>query len=206
MAENTDIVNPEAAREGQPELGFFARLKGHFLTVCTHRRLVRKNCFRVGLYWQGLTHDLSKFSPVEFGVGIRYFQGYRSPNAAERQLTGVSRAWLHHKGRNKHHYEYWTDVVPQPEGGFRYGGCRMPRRYIAEMFCDRVAASKVYKKDAYTDAAPYEFYDRSRGWMPVHPDTAALLESWLITLRDEGEEAAFARVRREWREEPPAAR
>ncbi|MDE6075958.1 MAG: catalase, partial [Clostridia bacterium] len=82
----------------------------HLRTVCRHRRQVRKNCFKAGLVWQGLTHDLSKFSLKEFVPGVKYYQGTRSPQAKERELFGYSAAWLHHKGRNKHHFEYWTDV------------------------------------------------------------------------------------------------
>ena len=72
-------------------------------------------CFRIGLYKQGLLHDLSKYEPVEFLVGCKYYQGDRSPNNAEREATGISRSWLHHKGRNKHHFEYWVDYVPGDE-------------------------------------------------------------------------------------------
>ena len=82
----------------------------HFKTITKHRWLVLKGCFRVGLYAQGLTHDLSKYSPTEFRMGAKYYQGTRSPNAAEREDKGYSEAWMHHKGRNRHHYEYWTDM------------------------------------------------------------------------------------------------
>ena len=58
---------------------------GHLKTVHHHRALVRKYCFRLGLYWQGLTHDLSKYSPVEFCAGVKYFQGTRRPTAAQRR-------------------------------------------------------------------------------------------------------------------------
>ena len=75
----------------------------HFKTVHHHRALVREGCFRVGLYWQGLTHDLSKYSPTEFLRGAHYYQGTRSPNAAEREEKCYSEAWMHHKGRNRHH-------------------------------------------------------------------------------------------------------
>lgn len=81
----------------------------HFRTITYHKYLVMKGCFAVGLYRQGLTHDLSKYSPAEFLVGAKYFQGNRSPNNAEREEKGYSSAWLHHKGRNRHHYEYWID-------------------------------------------------------------------------------------------------
>ena len=77
----------------------------HFRTITRHKLLVMQKCFRVGLYRQGLLHDLSKYSPTEFLVGMKYYQGNRSPNNAEREDTGVSLSWLHHKGRNRHHYE-----------------------------------------------------------------------------------------------------
>ena len=74
----------------------------HFCTITKHKKLVLKECFRVGLYKQGLLHDMSKYSWTEFRVGCRYYQGTRSPNNAEREEKGYSSAWLHHKGRNKH--------------------------------------------------------------------------------------------------------
>lgn len=83
----------------------------HFFTVTRHRHAVMRNCFKVGLVWQGLCHDLSKYSPSEFWAGAKYYQGNRSPQAKEREVLGYSPAWLHHKGRNKHHFEYWTDYV-----------------------------------------------------------------------------------------------
>lgn len=82
----------------------------HFQTITEHKCLVMKECFKVGLYKQGLLHDLSKYTPEEFRTGVLYFQGNRSPNAAEKEKMGYSGAWLHHKGRNKHHYEYWIDL------------------------------------------------------------------------------------------------
>ena len=104
--------------------------------------LVLAGCFRVGLYWQGLTHDLSKYSPTEFLIGARYYQGDRSPNAAERQDKGYSEAWMHHKGRNRHHYEYWTDMNMQTRC---YESVQMPRRYLVEQIMDRRAACIVYQ-------------------------------------------------------------
>lgn len=124
----------------------------HFKTITKHRMLVCRHCFQIGLYRQGLTHDLSKYSPEEFFTGVRYYQGTRSPNAAEREDLGYSKAWLHHKGRNKHHYEYWIDISVRKEEGLV--GNKMPLRYVAEMICDRIAACEVYKGKAYTSAAP----------------------------------------------------
>ena len=124
---------------------------GHLKTVNHHRALVRKYCFRLGLYWQGLTHDLSKYSPVEFWAGAKYFQGDHSPNDAQRKAFGYSASWLHHKGRNRHHFEYWTDYSLNGDG---IAGVEMPKKYIAEMFCDRLAASKVYRGEAFDPGDP----------------------------------------------------
>ena len=170
-------------------------IRGHLKTVHRHRALVRKYCFRLGLYWQGLTHDLSKYTPVEFFPGVKYFTGTRSPNDAQRYKYGYSASWMHHKGRNKHHFEYWTDYSPS---GIGIDGVEMPKKYLAEMFCDRLAASKVYRGAEYTQADPYLFYQRGKGRrLLMHPATAEALEKILIVLRDEGEDAAFEYVRRE---------
>lgn len=166
---------------------------GHLKTVTHHRFLVMQGCFRVGLYYQGLTHDLSKFSPTEFREGIKYYQGTRSPNAREREEKGYSLAWMHHKGRNRHHFEYWTDYTS--EG---ISGIEMPAKYVAEMFCDRLAASKTYRGEDYQNGDPYLFFCKGKHRrLLLHPNTEALLEKMLTTLRDEGEDAAFAYVRHE---------
>ncbi len=180
----------------------------HFKTITTHRNLVCSYCLRLGLVAQGLTHDLSKYAPVEFWRGARYYQGTRSPNDIERKKTGVSQAWLHHKGRNRHHFEYWVDYVLLPEGGITYAGNPMPMRYVAEMFCDRIAACRVYLGDRYTDASPWEYYASKKHEIEglMHPDTMCILEDMLQKLRDEGEDAAFAYVRRLLRKSRRAGR
>ena len=169
----------------------------HFKTITHHRHLVRQYCFRLGLYYQGLTHDLSKYSPSEFWRGVKYYQGYRSPNDAERRENGVSLAWLHHKGRNRHHWEYWTDYSMAQ---MRYVPVPMPRRYMAEMICDRIAASKIYNGERYTDACPLAYLQRGKMHDHMHPDTQALLARFLTQLRDEGEDAMFASLRQWVRE------
>ena len=167
----------------------------HLRTVHRHRALVRKYCFRLGLYWQGLIHDLSKYAPVEFFAGVKYFQGDHSPNDAQRKAHGYSASWLHHKGRNRHHFEYWTDYGTGGEG---IVGVEMPPKYVAEMFCDRLAASKVYRGKDFDPGDPYKFYLRGKDRrLLIHPATAALLETMLVTLRDQGEDAAFDYIRRE---------
>ena len=104
------------------------QFRAHLHTVTRHRRLVRSYCLKLGLVWQGLTHDLSKFSPVEFWRGCKYYQGWRSPNDQERLENGVSLAWLHHKGRNRHHFEYWIDYCRREDGTIYIGGCKMPKK------------------------------------------------------------------------------
>ena len=137
-------------------------VREHLRTVGRHRHLVRHYCLRLGLVWQGLTHDLSKYSPTEFWRRAKYYQGYRSPNDQERKENGVSLSWLHHKGRNRHHFEYWIDYCLRPDGSVYMGGCKMPKRYVAEMFCDRIAACRVYQGEKYTDASPYDYYQKSK--------------------------------------------
>ena len=148
----------------------------------------RQGCFRVGLYWQGLTHDLSKYSPTEFFRGVHYFQGTRSPNTAEREEKGYSEAWMHHKGRNKHHYEYWTDLNRETR---RYESVPMPRKYLVEMVMDRRAACIVYQGKDYQPGSALTYLEKSIERNLMHPETQRQLIYILTMLRDEGEEKTF---------------
>ena len=156
-------------------------------------------CFKVGLYKQGLLHDLSKYSPTEFLIGVKYYQGTRSPNAAERAEKGYSEAWMHHKGRNKHHYEYWTDMCMATK---RYEAVPMPRKYLVEMVMDRRAACMVYQEKNYNSASALNYYLGSKERNLMHPQTQKELEYILTMLRDEGEVATFAYLRRLLKGEP----
>ena len=160
----------------------------HFKTITCHRWLVRGGCFRVGLYWQGLTHDLSKYSPTEFWVGARYFQGTRSPNAAEREEKGYSEAWMHHKGRNRHHCEYWTDLNRQTR---KYEPVAMPRKYLVEMVMDRRAACKVYQGENYRDDSALIYFVKSRERDLMHEQTSRELQFILTMLAEKGEKETF---------------
>ena len=166
----------------------------HFKTITYHRYLVMCGCFRVGLYWRGLVHDLSKYSPTEFWTGARYFQGDRSPNAAEREDKGYSEAWMHHKGRNRHHYEYWTDMSRQTRC---YESVVMPRKYLVEMVMDRRAACMVYQGKAYTDSSALTYFEKSRERELMHPQTKRQLHFILTMLRDEGEKQTFQYLKKE---------
>lgn len=165
---------------------------GHLKTVNHHRRLVRKGCFAIGLYWQGLTHDLSKYSPAEFWRGVRYYQGTRSPNAMEREEKGYSEAWMHHKGRNRHHFEYWTDIDPDTKA---YGPVEIPARYLAEMIMDRIAASKTYLGSRYTDAGALNYYSIAGETRFMHPVTSLKVRYILTLLAEKGEKECICFLR-----------
>ena len=179
---------PSANAEKLPPVTLRSATK-HFRTITKHKIEVAKLCFKIGLVKQGLTHDLSKYSPTEFLMGARFYQGFRSPNAAEREFRGYTEAWLHHKGRNRHHFEYWLDLSDDP--GMRLKPAPMPTRFVLEMLCDRIAASKTYKGAEYSDADPLAYYERSKGHVIMHPETRALLEKLLVTLAEEGEQAVI---------------
>ncbi len=165
---------------------------GHFRTITRHRHEVIKNCYRAGILFQGLVHDLSKYMPAEFIVGAIYYQGNRSPNEGEREAYGYSKAWMHHKGRNKHHFEYWTDYDSVTR---KMSPVRMPYRYIVEMFCDRVAASKIYMGSDYHNGAPLAYFRNGKKNRLIHPETAAILEKLLVMLSEKGEEYTFGYIR-----------
>ena len=164
----------------------------HFKTITSHKILVMKGCFRVGLYKQGLLHDLSKYSWTEFRVGCKYYQGNRSPNNAEREQIGYSSAWLHHKGRNKHHYEYWMDYSQR---GTQIQGMRMPNQYVVEMIIDRIAASKTYQQERYTDQSPLKYYLQGKGYYIMHPEVEQMLEDILTMLAEHGEAFTFQYIK-----------
>lgn len=161
---------------------------GHFKTITKHRHAVIRHCIRAGIPVQGFLHDLSKYSPTEFSKGAKYYTGTKSPNEGERADYGYSLAWLHHKGRNKHHFEYWTDYNPKER---RVCPVKMPLKYVKEMFCDRVAASKIYQGKNYTDAHPLAYFKGGKANRSIHPETSELIEKMLTVLAENGEDAAF---------------
>ena len=169
----------------------FQKFIGHLQTVHRHRAMVRKLCFKCGLYWQGMTHDLSKYSPTEFWNGVKFYTGTKSPHLGEREEYGYSKAWLHHKGRNKHHAEYWQDI--RPNG--KTEPIEMPFKYFVEMLCDRVAASMVYLNDKYTDASPLEYYKTHIDENQFAETTRFKLEKWLTTIERRGSEDVFRQIK-----------
>ena len=137
----------------------------HFKKICKHKYYVGKYCFKYGMYWKGLMHDMSKFSPTEFIESAKYYQGDRSPIDACKEENGYSKAWLHHKGRNPHHYEYWQD-------NFDNGGeaLKMPFNCLIEMFCDYLGAGHAYMGKNFTYQAEYEWWQKKKEKpLAMHP-------------------------------------
>lgn len=170
------------------------KLLKHLKTINKHKYHVTKLCFRCGLYRQGLLHDLSKYSIVELKSGAKYYDdGTRSPNGIERQTIGYSKAWLHHKGRNRHHWEYWVDfdksgVTP----------AKIPIKYVVEMFCDRVAATYVYNGDKYNDEAPLAYYRNTHFYYIIEESTDQILLDMLMYLSKNGLNNTIAYIRKKY--------
>ncbi len=171
------------------------KITGHLSTINRHKVKVTELCLRCGLIKQGLMHDLSKYSPVELKTGFKYYQGFRSPIDAQKEAEGCSFSWLHHKGRNPHHWEYWLDNGPE---GIQ--PTRMPFNYVAEMFCDRVAASMIYQKDKYTDASALDYYLAHQEAMMIHPDTEREILFLLKELKKKGLDTTLQDIKQRLRE------
>ena len=173
---------------------FMDKFFGHLKTVCNHRRLVRHYCFKCGLFWQGLTHDLSKFSRIEFSNGVKYYAGgVASPHNNERNDKGFSEAWINHKSHNKHHGEYWTDFNKDTK---TYLPVPMPRKYVAEMVCDRISASRTYNGKKYNDSFPLEYFLKEQSFVVMHSKTQDDLIFLLTYLKNNGEKKTFKYIRK----------
>lgn len=168
----------------------------HFLTISHHKILVRHYCFKSGLYKQGLLHDLSKYSPTEFLNGAKYYSGKYSPTHNERLDKGYSDAWMHHKGRNKHHLEYWIDVKLTSH---KYEPIDMPKRYIAESMCDRIAASKTYNKKNFKPSDVYDYYKRECDFLPMSENTKQTFEFLMDYYIKNGQKELFKYIKKNMR-------
>lgn len=160
----------------------------HFKKICIHKYWVAKYCFKVGLYWQGLTHDLSKFSCIEFWESVKYYQGTSSPIKECKRKNGYSLAWQHHKGRNPHHYEYWTD---NSNGGTIC--IEMPYNYAVEMICDYLGAARAYLGNKFTYKGEYEWWmNKLNNKHPkIHGKTTKFVTSVLKALADREEQGYY---------------
>ena len=130
--------------------------------ILRHKVYVARYCFKLGLYWRGLTHDNSKLSPIEFGESCHYYTGDRSPIELARETKGYSKAWQHHKGRNTHHYEYWLD---------RDNAIKMPIDDWREMLCDWIGAAKSYDRIGFSYAKELEYVEKKLATAKMNEST-----------------------------------
>lgn len=153
---------------------------GHFKTITKHKWIVFQLCCKAGIPWRGFMHDWSKYSPTEFGEGIHYYTGKKSPVQIAREQNGYSKAWLHHKGRNRHHAEYWFDYdMP----------CQtilMPYQYAVEMVCDDLAAGIVYNRKNWTQDTQLQYWNTKGKNKSIHPATAKFAEEVFVQVSRQG--------------------
>lgn len=163
----------------------------HFILITKHKWCVFKNCYKAGLIWRGIKHDLSKYSPTEFFESVKYFSGDKSPIDNCKKDKGFSKAWLHHKGRNTHHYEYWQD-------NFDNGGqpIQMPFKDALELVCDYIAAGQTYMKKRFTFKAEYEWWkEKSSKPIAMHPNTKYFIDLMLKTMAKENSNDCLRKTR-----------
>jgi hypothetical protein len=153
----------------------------HFRVILTHKRWVGHFCFKMGLYKQGILHDMSKFSPTEFLESAKYFTGTRSPIDLCKDFNGYSMCWLHHRGRNKHHWEYWVDNF---EKGMT--PIEIPKKYVIEMFCDFLGAGIAYSGglDKFSIDSELEWWYNKRKVVIMHDKTKAQLDKMFENLSE----------------------
>lgn len=155
------------------------KLFKHLKLVHQHRKYVRKICFKMGIFWRGIVHDLSKYSIQELKIA-KYYNGKKSPHQQCRDEIGYSPSWIHHKHKNKHHYQYWQDddednkIIP----------IKMPYKYCIEMFCDMVGAGMAYSKDKWNTGSPIEYWEEHCiGKAIIHEETISLMNTLFSILK-----------------------
>lgn len=152
----------------------------HFAKICKHKWWVFYYCCKAGIPWRGIKHDMSKFSPVEFWESVKYYQGDRSPIDACKEANGVSKAWMHHKGRNSHHYEYYVD-------NFDKGGTALQMPFIdaLELICDYLGAARAYFGKDFSFRKEWEWWlNKASNPLFMHSQTKAFITLTLWHLQD----------------------
>ena len=159
---------------------YLKNIVGHFMVITRHKWVVFKLCCKVGQPWRGLVHDLSKYSPTEFWEGVKYFNGKHSPITDAKKDKGYSQAWLHHKGRNKHHTDYWVDLSAPDKTPI------IPYQYVAEILCDKLAAGMVYKGKDWTKEYELDYWLNERDKTLVNDQVEALITEFLTQVSKDG--------------------
>ena len=142
----------------------------HLHLINKHKWYVFKLCLKAGIPFRGLVHDLSKYSPTEFFESVKYFNGNHSPIVESKKENGYSKAWLHHKGRNKHHFEYWIDLNAPDKKPI------IPYKYTVEMICDTLAAGMVYKGKNWYPKYQLEYFNNRKDKAYINEKIKKVLE------------------------------
>lgn len=148
----------------------------HLKLITKHRHQVIKNGFHMGIFFQTLKHDLSKYQPSEFNPSYHNYQGNMSPVLKAREKEhGYSSIAIHHTNKNKHHYEYWVDfyrgyLLVKP----------MPYKYAVEYVCDVLAASKTYDKEHFSGERAYNYFTSKIKYIFMHPATIEFVQTCFL--------------------------
>lgn len=161
----------------------------HLKTILIHKYWVGKYCFKAGLYWRGITHDLSKFSPTEFRESVVFYTGDASPIDTAKKKQGYSLAWFHHRGRNDHHHIYWVDNID--EGGI---AIKMPFDCAIEMICDYLGAARAYLGDSFSYKKEWDWWNSKSGTMKMNMWTKELVEVALMAMAVSGNEKFLEKI------------
>lgn len=153
---------------------------GHLCLITKHKWVVFKLCVKVGEPWRGFIHDFSKYSPTEFCEGVKYFNGKHSPIVDCKRKEGYSKAWLHHRGRNKHHLEYWVDLDSPDKTPI------IPYKYVAEMVCDKLAAGIIYEGKNWTKEFELQYWLRERAEVQVNEQIKNVITEVLTQVSEIG--------------------
>lgn len=171
-------------------MSWIRRFFGHLWTVLRHKYWVFIFACKCGIPIRGFFHDFSKFSPVEFFESVKYFTGTDSPINKAKKEKGYSKAWFHHRGRNKHHYEYWVDWLDS--GGIPV---KMPYKYVVEMICDYLAAAITYRQGEFSYLKEYQWWEHREMYANMHKDTKKLVTSIFTSLITVDDNVVFKRIR-----------
>jgi hypothetical protein len=159
------------------------KLLQHLKTVRKHRRYVRQMCFKMGIPWRGIVHDLSKYSLKELSI-CKYYGGIKSPHALCRDELGYSPSWIYHYHKNKHHWQFWLDIEDWPNKVYPI---KMPYKYVIEMFCDFIGAGKAYNPGKWNESMPWDYYEKAcKGKRLMHKSSEYLLTKLLWILKEKG--------------------
>jgi hypothetical protein len=123
----------------------------YFKYAMRHKWYVFLECWKLGIPWLGIIHDMSKFYPSEWMPYMRhFFNSDGSLRPKTRDKTGYYKptdtgdddfdgAWFLHQKRNKHHWQWW--ILPEDSEGLKT--IPMPERYMKEMLADWRGAGRA---------------------------------------------------------------